>query len=519
MVLTSPSGQTDVTTPGRSRRCAEVIIVGAGLSGIAAAVRLREAGISDLLIMEKSQRVGGTWRENTYPGCVADIPSAVYSFTFEPNPQWTRLFPGQAEILRYIERTVTKYALADLLWTDTELLHARWLPQQLRWELTTNDGQFSARHVIFATGVLDEPHVPDIPGLAEFPGHAFHSARWNHGVELAGKRIAVVGTGSSAAQMIPELQRLAGKLYVFQRTPSWVIPRPDFGMPISLRRVMARSRFVRWYVRWIFGLPLVLTAFVVRDARLARAITPLFRWILRRQVPDPVLCARLIPDYTLGCKRLILSNDYYAALGADNVELLPHALSEVRGRSAVAANGSQRDVDVIVFGSGFELRHPPIADRIRGRDGRLLSEIWDVDSPRAYRGTTVPNIPNAYFLLGPNMVTYNSLLRLAEWQTSYIIGAIRTAEERDIEVLEVRPDVFSEFNRRLTRDIASSAYNKGGCQSYYLDENGRNFLAYPWSARTMRRSLRRFDIENYWTPRRLADRNARCAQPVDNHAS
>lgn len=485
---------------GQTKRHAQVIIVGAGLSGIAAAVKLREAGITDLLLLEKSDRVGGTWRDNTYPGCAVDIPSAVYSFSFDPNPDWSRVFVGQEEILSYIERAVAKYGLTNLLRGGTELLTADWRTDRKQWLLTTTDGEFTAQHVIFATGLLHEPKLPPIPGLEGFDGPAFHSARWDPEVDLSGKRVAVVGTGCSAVQIVPAIQPQAAAVYVFQRTASWVLPRPDVAIPNFVRRRFQHAPWLLRVVRALFDTALSVTAFMMRDVRRARLLNPVARWALRRQVCDPRLRAAVTPSFTVGCKRLIMSNDYYPALCADNVKLIPHALAEVRNGQAVDAEGGEYSVDVIVLASGFELRNPPIAARIRGRDGRLLSETWTSESPRAYRGTTVPNVPNGYFLLGPNIVMYNSLLTLAEWQISYIIGAVRSEQERDIGALEVRSETFEIFNRSLGSKSVNSTYDSGGCSSFYIDENGRNFVTYPWSAKKLRRSLKHFDSENYWAP-------------------
>lgn len=485
---------------GHARRHAQVIIVGAGLSGIAAAVKLRDAGITDVLVIEKSASVGGTWRDNIYPGCGVDIPSAVYSFSFAPNPDWSRLFVGQQEILDYIDRSVSEYALERLIHTRTEMLGAAWQADHRRWLINTNRGDFTADHVIFATGLLHEPRLPDVPGLDDFHGEVIHSARWDPSVDLSGKRVAVVGTGCSAIQIVPAIQPTANRVYVFQRTAPWVFPRPDLAVPVILRRVFRKSPWTLGVVRKLFTAALNAMAFLMRDVRRARLLNPVAHWMLRRQVRDARLRAKVTPRFTVGCKRLIMSNDYYPALGRDNVELIPHALTEVRDGQAIDACGGARPVDVIVLASGFQLRRPPIAGRIRGRDGRLLSEMWSAESPRAYLGTTVPNVPNGYFLLGPNVVMYNSLLTLAEWQISYIIGAINSVHINGFDVLEVKPETCEDFNQDLERASANSTYNRGGCSNFYLDEKGRNFVTYPWRAARLRRSLHHFDIHNYWSP-------------------
>ncbi|KOV53867.1 cyclohexanone monooxygenase [Streptomyces sp. AS58] len=493
MAISAHHGTPDTT----GERYAHVIVIGAGLSGIAAAVKLRRAGITDLLVLEKADRVGGTWRENTYPGCAVDIPSPIYSFSFNPNPEWSRNFVGQAELLSYIEDTVEKFRLTAALRPNTELLEAAWSEKRRRWVLETSRGRFVAQHVVFASGLLHEPVVPALPGLADFPGETFHSARWNHDVDLTGKRVAVIGTGCSAVQIVPEIQPLVDRLYVFQRTPAWVLPRLDFRVPRPVRRLFRAVPPAQRLFRGACDVSLRLLGLVMRRARVARLLTPVGKRFLELQVPDPELRARLTPDFTIGCKRLLLSNTYLRAVSRLNVRLVPSALAAFDGGELIAANGERVEADVVVFGSGFEMRHPPIAERIRGRDGRLLSEVWSVDSPEAYRATTLPAIPNAYLLLGPNIVMYHSLLSLAEAQLDYIADAIRTARTRDIEVLEIRPEPFRAFNDEVQRGLSSTVYNTGGCSSVYLDEKGKNFVTWPWSARRLRGELARFDIENY----------------------
>lgn len=491
----------DSGAPGDEKRT-RVAIVGAGLSGIAAAAKLRLAGISDLVVLEQSDRVGGTWRENTYPGCAVDIPSPIYSFSFNPNPDWSRVLVGQRELLAYIEDTVEKFDLAGSLRLSTELIEASWSQQRRCWILETSRGRVVARHVIFAAGLLAEPKIPDLPGLADFPGAAFHSARWDHDVDLASKRVAVIGTGCSAIQLVPEIQPIVRQLYVFQRTAAWVVPRMDVRVPAVVRGLLRRIPAAQSAVRTGCDFYLRTLAMIMRRASVARLLNPAGRWLIRRQVPDPVLRRQLTPDFTIGCKRLLLSNTYLPAMTRPNVRLVPHALSRIEGRELVAADGTRAEVDVIVFGSGFEMRHPPIANRIRCRDGRLLSEVWATESPEAYRATTIPGVPNGYLMLGPNIVMYNSLLALAESQVDYVIDALRTAEAGDLDALEIKAEPFRSFNAELQRDLGPSVYNNGGCASVYLDEKGKNFVNWPWSVRRLRKNLSRFDVENYETVQR-----------------
>jgi cation diffusion facilitator CzcD-associated flavoprotein CzcO len=494
MTTVMTSQHEDVPATEESYR---VVVVGAGLSGIAAAAKLSMAGISDFVVLEKADRIGGTWRDNTYPGCACDIPAAVYSFSFNPNPNWSRNFVGQPELLAYIEDTVRRFDLGHTIRLSAELIEASWSAERQRWELDTTAGPFVAQHVIFASGILHEPKVPDLPGLDSFTGEMFHSARWNHDVDLAGKRVAVIGTGCSGVQLVPEIQPAVAQLYVFQRTAAWVLPRLDFSFPRIVRWLFRRVPSAQRLLRHICDLILRGLARVMSRAAVARMLNPMGRRLLAKQVPDPALREQLTPNFTIGCKRLLLSNTYLPAMGQPNVELIPHALARIDGGELVAASGERRAADVVIFSSGFELRHPPIASRIRGLGGRLLSETWQYGRPEAYLATTMPGIPNGYLLLGPNIVMYNSLLALAEHQLDYVIDAIKTAAIRDIAAFVVRPGPFRNFNRKLQHDLRSSVYNRGGCTSFYLDEQGGNFVTWPWSIKRLRSDLSRFDLENY----------------------
>jgi cation diffusion facilitator CzcD-associated flavoprotein CzcO len=497
---TSPhNGHGDQPGLGGRPRRHRVVVVGAGLSGIAAAAKLQMAGITDFVVLEQADRVGGTWRANTYPGCAVDIPSPLYSFSFSPNPGWTRNFAGQPELLDYIEDTVRRRRLTPHLRLSTELIEASWSAAEQRWILDTSGGRYVAEHVIFASGLLAEPKIPDVPGLDTFTGEIFHSARWNHDVDLTGKRVAVIGTGCSSVQIVPAIQPAVAELYVFQRTAAWVLPRLDFPFPPAVRWLFRRFPPAQRLLRYQCDLIMRGLAAVATRARLARLLNPVGRQVLKRQVPDPVLRQRLTPTFTVGCKRLLLSNTYLPALGQPNVELIPQALTAVDGQHAVAADGTRRAVDVIVFASGFELRHPPIASRIRCRDGRLLAEAWATRRPEAYLATTVPGVPNGYLILGPNIVMYNSLLALAESQLDYIISAIALTARHGIGALEVREVPFRSFNQRVQRDLGRTVYNQGGCSSFYLDEDGGNFVIWPWSIKRLRDDMSRFDIENYDT--------------------
>lgn len=474
----------------------KVAVIGAGLSGIAAAAKLRAAGISDFVVLEKASRVGGVWRENTYPGCGVDIPSPVYSFSFNPNPAWRSNFALQPELLEYIEDTVEALDLQPWIRTDTEMIEARWSTSSRRWVLDTTAGRYTAQYVIFAAGPITDPKTPEVPGIEDFPGDIFHSARWNHDVDLTDKRVAVIGTGASAVQFIPEIQPIVKSLDVFQRTPSWVVPRLDFTFPDAAHSLFRRAPIAQRALRQGLDVVLRTLTLAMRRERTARILGPIGTAWLAHQVPDRDLRRSLTPDFTLGCKRLLLSNTYLPALTKPNVDLVPEALAAVDGNRLIGSDGSSREVDVIIFGTGFDVSHPPIASRIRGDGGNSLSDKW-TESPEAYLATTVPGAPNAFIMLGPNILVYNSFLGLAENQLDYVVDGITQADREGTEVLEIAEAPFREFNDAVQESLGGTVFNSGGCSSYYLDARGKNFAAWPWSTGSLRRKLSRFDLENY----------------------
>lgn len=492
-----------------------VVVIGAGLAGIAAAYKLRAAGITDVVVLEKSDRVGGTWRENTYPGCGVDIASPVYSFSFHPNPHWTRTFARQPEILAYIEDTVTKFDLLRDIRFGVELLDAAWSDDERRWLLRTTTGDIHARHVIFAAGPINEPRIPTIPGLDQFAGEVFHSARWNHEIDLTGKRVAVIGTGASSVQFTPEIAPIVQQLIVFQRSPAWVVPRFDLPFPTAVRTAFDKFPAAQRAVRVGVDTALRTVTMFMRRDRAARTLNPIGRAMLHAQVSDPQLRRELTPSFTFGCKRLLLSNDYLPMFARPNVELVPSALVAADAHHVVAADGSTYAADIIIFGTGFDVSHPPILSRVRTRDGRLLSDRFQRSGAEAYLGTAVPGVPNAFLVIGPNVVIYNSFLAIAEAQLDYIVDAITTASRDKIDVLEVRADVVRHFNDQVQDALRPTVFNSGGCASYFLDETGRNFAVWPWSTSALRRRLGRFDLADYTTVPALSSTSI----PTDDDAT
>ncbi|WP_042403887.1 flavin-containing monooxygenase [Streptacidiphilus carbonis] len=474
-----------------------VAVVGSGFGGLGAAVRLRQEGVDDFVVLERAGSVGGTWRDNSYPGCACDVPSHLYSFSFAPNPEWPRTFSGQPEIRAYLERIADRFRLRPHLRFHHEVLSARWDAGQARWELETNQGRYSAQVLVAACGPLADPSVPDLPGLADFPGEVFHSARWNHDYDLAGKRVAVVGTGASAIQIVPMIQPQVERLVLLQRTPPWVMPRMDRDITAAerwlYRRLPATQRALR---AALWGIREGQTRMFVNRPVLLRAAERMAKRNLDSHIADPALRARLTPDYRFGCKRVLLSNTYYPALAQPNVDVAA-GLREVRGSSVVAADGSEHEVDAIILGTGFHVTDMPIGSRITGAAGRTLAEEWK-DGMAALRGTTVSGFPNLLFVIGPNTgLGTSSMVLMIESQLNYLADYLRRLEGTGAAALDVAPAAQQRWNEAVQRRMAGTVWNTGGCRSWYLDANGNNTVLWPGTTAHFRRETRTVDLAEY----------------------
>ncbi len=474
----------------------DCIIIGAGISGIGTAIKLREAGFDDIVLLEKAEEVGGTWRDNTYPGCECDVPSALYSYSFAQNPDWSRTFAGQAEIQDYVLQVVEQYGIRPYIRFQQPVEHAQWDEAAGYWVVRTSDNTWYGRTVVSCGGYLHEPVIPDIPGLKDFKGKLFHSSRWDHAHDLTGERVAVIGTGASAIQFVPEIQPRVSRLSIFQRTPQWVLPKPNRRIPELERRAFGLGWLLGSWRKMIYG---GFESFGIgfRRPALLRQFQKIGLWHLKKSVPDAQLQAKLTPDYTLGCKRVLMSNDYYPALCQDNVDLFTAAVQEVHGSVVVGADGSEAEVDTIILGTGFHVTEPPIAERIFDAEGCSLSQIWK-DRMQAYRGTTIAGLPNAFMVLGPNLgIGHNSAFVVIEAQIQYIVSALKTMRQKGLSRIEVREEVQVSYNEKLQRDLQGTVWNTGGCSSYYLDRNGFNSVGFPWSTFRMRSLLKEFDLESY----------------------
>ncbi|WP_206065017.1 NAD(P)/FAD-dependent oxidoreductase [Nocardioides sp. JQ2195] len=476
------------------------LVIGAGFAGLGTAIKLQENGETDFLVIEKSSDVGGTWQANTYPGAACDVPSQLYSYSFAPNPDWSMSFSPQPEIQAYIQRVADESGVLDRFRFDTAVERAVWDDPAQVWEVDLSDGTtVTTQTLVSGSGGLSEPKLPDIDGIEGFQGEVFHSARWNHDIDLAGKRVAVIGTGASSIQIVPELARTVGHLDVYQRTAPWVIPRNDRAYTglekLAFRHLPLVQKVYRTAIYW--GRELYVPAFT-RNPALALPALKLARANIARGIKDPELRAAVTPDFRIGCKRILISNTYYPALAADHVELVTDGISKITGDAVVTTDGVERPVDVLVVATGFHTTEQPIAQRVVGRDGRTLSETWAETGMTAYKGTTVHGFPNLFQIVGPNTgLAHSSMVFMIESQINYIVDAIRTMDRAGHSSVEPHRDVQEAWNDDLQRRMQQTVWNTGGCASWYLDEHGRNTTLWPRSTFTFRRLLARFDVEAY----------------------
>jgi cation diffusion facilitator CzcD-associated flavoprotein CzcO len=474
-----------------------IAIVGTGFSGLGMAIRLKEEGEHDFVLLERAADIGGTWRDNTYPGCRCDVPSHLYSFSFAPNPNWSSTFSPQPEILAYLKDCAERYGVMPHVRLNTELERARWDDDEQRWEIETSRGRLTADVLIAAQGPLSDPSLPAVKGMDTFEGTAFHSARWDHDHDLTGERVAVIGTGASAIQFVPEIQPKVGKLYVFQRTAPWVIPHRN--RPMRRWERLVYRLFPPAQAAMRAGVYWARESFVLqfRHRAVGKLIERIPMMHMRRQIKDPGLRRRLTPDYRIGCKRILPSDEWYPALAQANVEVIGDGLAEVRPNSVVAEDGTEHQVDTIIFGTGFHVTDVPIATRVEGREGRTLAEVWR-GSMQAYKGTTVAGFPNLFFLVGPNTgLGHTSIVFMIESQINYVIDALRTLRRRGARTVEVRPEVQAAYNAELDRMTQGTVWVSGGCRSYYIDRNGHNSTLWPTYTWPFRRRLREFDAAAY----------------------
>jgi cation diffusion facilitator CzcD-associated flavoprotein CzcO len=477
-----------------------IVIIGAGFAGIGTAIQLKKAGIHSFRIFERAGEVGGTWRDNTYPGAACDVPSHVYSFSFEQNPEWSRMFAGSNEIQGYLLRCVEKYGIRPHLDANTSITEARWDDARGVWSLVTSRGErVEARVVISGVGGLVDPKGPDIPGLETFAGKTMHTARWDHEYDLAGKRVAVIGTGASAVQVVPAIAPKVGKLSVFQRSPAWVMPKRDHAIS---ERTKERFRKFPWLLhlrRWfLYGLSELFGPMIFLDApRLSRIGERMSERHLQQCVQNPVLREKLRPRFQFGCKRMLISDDYWPTFERPNVELVTERIAEVRPHAIVTADGCEHPIDVLVLATGFALNIATAPFPIFGRDGASLTDVWRRGAV-AYKGVTVAGFPNWFILMGPNTGPgHTSVLAYTEAQIQYALQAIRRMiTDPTLRSVEVRRDVQDAYNAGIQGRMKHMVWSTG-CSSWYLSPDGENHALYPGLASEYRARTRTFKASEY----------------------
>jgi cation diffusion facilitator CzcD-associated flavoprotein CzcO len=474
-----------------------IFVIGAGFGGLGLAIKLRERGETDFLVIDKGSDVGGTWRDNTYPGAACDVPSQLYSFSFAPNPNWSRSFSPQPEIQAYLREVSQKAGVRDHFRFGVEFKDARW--EGTHWAIETSAGALTADILVSAAGGLSEPKMPEIDGIDSFAGEIMHSARWDHSVDLTGKRVAVIGTGASAIQIVPEIAKVAGHLDVYQRTAPWVMKRKDRAyLPVekfAFKHVPLVQRAYRTAIYW--GRECFVPAFTVNPKLgLPARLDALDN--IKRSIDDPALREKLTPTYDMGCKRILISNTYYPAFAMDHVDLVTDGIAKVTGNAVVTTDGAEREIDVLIVATGFHTTDLPIAHHITGADGRTMSEKFRAESMSAYKGTTIHGFPNLFQIVGPNTgLGHSSMVFMIESQLAYILSALDAMESRDLAAVDVTAEAQQAWTDDLQRRMERTVWSSGGCASWYLDEHGKNVTLWPRTTFAFRMLLAKFDPERY----------------------
>jgi cation diffusion facilitator CzcD-associated flavoprotein CzcO len=476
----------------------EVLIVGAGFAGLGCAIRLRRAGVEDLVILERGEEVGGTWRDNQYPGAACDIPSNLYSYSFALNPDWSRGYSGSREILAYVHELVSRFQLWPLLRFRQNVTALDYDDARGIWHVSTESGErHAARSLIMAAGPLSNASFPALPGIEAYAGHKIHSARWDHGYDFAGKRVAVIGTGASAIQIVPELVKQAASVKVFQRTPGWVLPRPDYAAPEWSRALMRRLPLAQRALRRALYLAHESMATgLIWNTPVTGVLERVARLHLRSQVKERWLRRQLTPDFRIGCKRVLVSNDWYPALQRPNCKLITWPIATLSPAGIRTAEGVEHQVDCIVFATGFDVCKTGAPFPVRGAGGRELGAEW-ARGAQAYKSVSVAGYPNLYLTFGPNSGPgHNSALVYMESQIGYIVRMIRVLRERKLRWLEVRDEVQARYNRGIQRRLARTNWNSG-CNSWYLTADGYNATMYPGFATQYARQMGKLRLRDY----------------------
>ena len=491
------SGTTGATPSAERRR---IIVVGTGFSGMCMGVKLREQGEEDFVLLERASDVGGTWRDNTYPGCACDVESHLYSFSFEPNPNWSRMYAPQPEILAYLKHVAVKYDLLRHIRFNANMVGSRYDEARQLWVVTAADGRvFEGDVLISGMGGLSNPATPAIKGIDTFQGTTFHSATWNHNYKLIDKRVAVIGSGASAIQFVPAIAPQVDQLLYFQRTPPWVVPKMDRPIKPSEQADFQanpwRQRMARTKLYWTLEMRFLAFKFKPEWMGLVAKVA---KHKIAQSIKDPVLRAKLTPDYTPGCKRLLISNEYYPTLARTNVEVITEGIREITANGVITQDGREHAVDAIIFGTGFKIQDPIPPKAVFGKGGQDLSAVWK-EGPEAYMGISVAGFPNFFMLMGPNTgLGHNSMVFMIESQAHYILEALKTMKAQGIKAMDVKPKAQAKFIQDVQAELKHTVWNSG-CKSWYLNDKGRNTAAWPGFTFAYRLKTRHFKLNKYTT--------------------
>ena len=488
----------------------QVAIIGAGFAGLGAAIRLKQRGKDSFIVLEQAEEAGGTWRDNVYPGCACDIPSFLYSYSFKLNPDWNQIFSAQPDILKYIKSCISTYRLEDHIRYSSEVTEAAFDEKLGYWILKTKDGKIlTARTVIAALGPLNQIVLPDIKGKSTFVGKAFHTNQWDEEVELKGKNVAVIGTGASAIQVVPAIAPEVEKLFVFQRTAPWITPRPNPSISPFVQKLFGWAPFIQRMIREIIYWFLEYRGKSFwGNKRVRRGIKKQCIKHIQQSISDPELRKVVTPDYEPGCKRILVSNDYYPALARQNVSLITIGIEEIQPHGILTKDGSFLDVDVIIYATGFQAAEFMRAISVNGLDGQTLHEIWQDQGQQAFKGTTISGFPNLLFMVGPNTgLGHNSIIHIIESQLNYVMEYIDLLEEGpEGSYLNVRESVQQTYNQHIQQELQQTVWATG-CQSWYLDSHGRNTTLWPSSTVAFRKETRHIDPGDYERKTHVAKSN------------
>ncbi len=477
----------------------EQLIIGAGFAGICVAIQLKKAGFSNFIILERNGHLGGTWYDNAYPGAACDVESHLYSYSFEPNANWSKVFSRQGEILKYLDNCAEKYDINKYIQLNTSVAKAVFDEATGLWTVTDSNGKvYSAKSVISCAGGLSQPALPDIKGIGDFKGEKFHSARWDKSYELANKTVGVIGTGASAIQIVPAIAPVVKELQLFQRTPPWIMPKPDAEISGFRRGVYNRLPFMRSFYRWrLYWVHEMMALGFTRRPGILKLASKLASFYLKRSVPDETLRKKLTPNYIMGCKRVLISNDYYPALLRNNVHLITEHIDTMNASGIKTKDGVQHDFDAIIFATGFQAADGVVMFDLQGKNGLKLNDAWR-DGAEAYLGTSVAGFPNFFMVVGPNIgLGHSSMILMIEAQVHYIMEAMKLMKSEGLKFVDVKKEVESAYNDDIQDKLSRTVWQSGGCVSWYQTKSGKNVTLWPGFTFTFMKRTKKFEPEKY----------------------